>query len=98
MKNINFDFCIVPYFSHPADLVSRFDSPICQVWIDTDRSEIETTEMCKELLDKKILGYYPEITTDEHLGKLNKKFPDFYQVPLAHVRKELTENKQQIPF
>ena len=98
----NLDICILNgNFGEVANLVSSFDMVSSQAWLEPvkDGFEVKATELFYELNDKKVLGFYEEVTgSGVHVERVKEKYPDYLPLSLAQRQPSIDDGFDDIPF
>ena len=91
----NLDICILSEDFTANSLVSTFDMVSSQAWLEPVKGgfEVKATDLFHELNEKKVLGFYENVTGSAgHIGRIKEKYPNY--LPLSLVQPVLDD----IPF
>ena len=104
----NLDICILnDISSDPEKLVSTFDMVSSQAWLEPvkDGFEVKATDLFYELNDKKVLGFYEEVSGGKgHIERVKEKYPDYLPLSLKYlplcreVQAPVDDGFDDIPF
>ena len=107
----NIDLCFIEGYptefkdakQPPRSLFDNFDFVCCQAWMERteDGFIAHSTELFKNLNDRKILGFYPDrgYLNSNHAMKLLPKYADYLLLELARPRDTVEiDSNNEFPF
>ncbi len=94
----NLDICILNEYFTVKSLVLTFDMVSSQAWLEPVKGgfEVKATDLFYELNEKKVLGFYENVTGSAgHIERIKEKYPNW--LPLSLVQ-PVCDGFDEFPF